>query len=161
MLYKYIMKNYLIFLLFSLSLLLSLPSLAEIEQGRWNFVKDPDYCYIGSAPNKIDIPEGKQRGDTYILVYRINKSKNAIIQIVAGYPFDNKQDVIAKIDNAQFNFYSEDDTAWTNDDDMVIFAMKKGNKLTVKGVSSRGTKTTDIYTLKGFTAAFNQLQNDC
>ena len=38
---------------------------------------------------------------------------------------------------------------------------KKGNKLTVKGVSSRGTKTTDIYTLKGFTAAFNQLQNDC
>ena len=92
-----------------------------------------------------------------------NSSDRASTQVPseAGYPFNNKQEVIAKIDNAQFNFYSEDDTAWTNDDDMVIFAMKKGNKLTVKGVSSRGTKTTDIYTLKGFTAAFNQLQNDC
>ena len=155
------MKNYLTFLLFSLSLLLSLSSVAKIEQGKWNFVKDPDYCYIGSSPEKTDIPEGKQRGDTYILVYRINKSKNSIVQIVAGYPFKDNKEVIVKIDNTQFNFYSEDDTAWTNDDDKVIFAMKKGMKLTVKGESSRGTKTADIYTLKGVTVVYNQLQNDC
>ena len=49
----------------------------------------------------------------------------------------------------------------SNDDDKVIFAMKKGIKLTVKGESSRGTKTADIYSLNGFTNAFNQLQNDC
>ena len=152
------MKNYLFFLLFCLS---SPASLAEIEQGKWSFVKNPEYCYIGSSPEKIDIPKGKQRGDTYILVYRINKSKNAIVQIVAGYPFKDNEEVIAKIDNTEFNFYSEDDTAWTNDDDKVIFAMKKGIKLTVKGESSRGTKTTDVYTLKGFTVAYNQLQNDC
>ena len=48
-----------------------------------------------------------------------------------------------------------------NKDKEVIFAMKKGIKLTVKGESSRGTKTTDIYTLKGFTVAYNQLFNDC
>ena len=155
------MKNYIIFLLFFLSLLLTLPSVAEIEQGSWNFVKDPDYCYIGSSPENADVPEGKQRGDTYILVYRINKSENSIVQIVVGYPFKNNKEVIVIIDNTQFNFYSEDDTAWTNDDDKVIFAMKKGIKLTVKGISSRGTITTDIYTLKGFTAAFNRLQNDC
>jgi hypothetical protein len=152
------MKNYLIFLFILFS---SLPSLAQIAQGKWNFVKDPDYCYIGSSPEKTDIPEGKQRGDTYILVYRINKSENSIVQIVVGYPFKNNKEVIVIIDNSQFNFYSEDDTAWTNDDDKVIFAMKKGIKLTVKGESSRGTKTTDVYTLKGFTIAYNQLQNDC
>ena len=87
--------------------------------------------------------------------------KNAIIQIVAGYPFKDNLEVIAIIDNTQFNFYSEDDTAWTNDDNEVIFAMKKGIKLTVKGESSRGTKIKDIYTLKGFTLAYNQLFNDC
>ena len=48
-----------------------------------------------------------------------------------------------------------------NDDDKIIFAMKKGIKLTVKGESSLGTKTTDTYTLKGFTAGYNQLFNDC
>ena len=161
MLYKYIMKNYLFFAFFSLSFIVSSPSWAEIEQGKWNFVKDPDYCYIGSSPEKIDIPKGKQRGDTYILVYQINNSKNAIVQVVAGYPFKNNKDVIVVIDNISFSFYSEDDTAWTNDDKKVIFAMKKGIKLSVKGESSRGTKTIDIYTLKGFTAAFNKLQNDC
>ena len=152
------MKNYLIFLFL---FCISLPTLAEIEQGKWNFVKDPDYCYIGSSPENTDVPEGKQRGDTYILVYRINKSNNSIVQIVAGYPFKDNKEVIVKIDNSQFNFYSEDDTAWTNDDDKVIFAMKKGMKLIVNGESSRGTKTVDIYTLKGFTVAYNQLQNDC
>ena len=152
------MKNYLVFLFI---FFISLSSLAQIEQGKWSFVKDLDYCYIGSSPEKTDIPEGKQRGNTYILVYRINKSKNSIVQIVAGYPFKESKEVIVIIDNTQFNFYSEDDTAWTSDDDKVIFAMKKGIQLTVKGVSSRGTKTTDIYTLKGFTVAYNKLQNDC
>ena len=155
------MKNCLILLVFCLTFLISLSSNAEIEQGKWSFVKDSDYCYIGSSPVKIDIPKGKQRGDTYILVYRINKSKNAIVQIVAGYPFKNKQDVLTKIDNVEFVFYSEDDTAWTNYDDQVIYAMKKGMKLLVTGESTRGTKTIDTYTLKGFTAAFNKLMNDC
>ena len=75
----------------------------------------------------------------------------------------NKKDqkVEVYIDDTSFKFYSEDDTAWTNDDAKVIYAMKKGLKLIVKGQSSRGTKTIDTYTLKGFTAAFNTLSNDC
>ena len=153
------MKNYLISIFFCS--IISFASSAEIVKGKWNFVKESDYCYIGSKPEKSDIPKGKQRGDTYILVYRINKSKNAIIQVVAGYPFNNNQDTIVIIDNTQFIFYSEDDTAWTKDDDKVIFAMKKGLKLSINGESSRGTKTIDVYTLKGFTVAFKQLMNDC
>ena len=155
------MRNYLIFIIFYLSIIISFPSFALIEEGTWNFVKDPDYCYIGSAPEKMDIPEGKKRGDTYILVYRINKNKNPIVQLVAGYPFKKNEEVIVKIDSSTFKFYSEDDTAWTNDDDKVIFAMKKGMKLIIKGESSRGTQTTDTYTLKGFTSAYNKLTKDC
>ena len=85
------MRNYLIFIIFYLSIIISFPSFALIEEGTWNFVKDPDYCYIGSAPEKMDIPEGKKRGDTYILVYRINKNKNPIVQLVAGYPFKKNE----------------------------------------------------------------------
>ena len=39
--------------------------------------------------------------------------------------------------------------------------MKKGLELTLTGESTRGTTTNDIYTLKGFTKAVNQLNNDC
>ncbi|MDC0056745.1 invasion associated locus B family protein [Alphaproteobacteria bacterium] len=155
------MKNYLTFLIFIIILAFASLSLANVEKGKWNFVKETEYCFIGSAPIETDIPEGKQRGITYILVYRINKSKDAIVQIAAGYPYKKEQNVSVTIDNSQFDFYSDDDAAWFNDDNKVIYAMKKGIKLTVKGESSRGTKTTDIYTLKGFTAAYNQLFNDC
>ena len=155
------MKNYLTFFIFILILTFATSSYANVEMGKWNFIKEVDYCFIGSAPVETDLPESKQRGNTYILVYRINKSKDAIVQIAAGYPYKKDQNVDVTIDNVKFDFYSDDDTAWSNDDNKVIFAMKKGIKLTVKGESSRGTKTTDIYTLKGFTAAYNQLFNDC
>ena len=155
------MKNYLTFFIFILILTFATSSYANVEMGKWNFIKEVDYCFIGSAPVETDLPESKQRGITYILVYRINKSKDTIVQIAAGYPYKKDQNVDVTIDNVQFDFYSDDDTAWSNDDNKVIFAMKKGIKLTVKGESSRGTKTTDIYTLKGFTAAYNQLFNDC
>ena len=155
------MKNYLTFFIFILILTFATSSYANIEMGKWNFTKEVDYCFIGSEPVETDLPESKQRGVTYILVYRINKSKDAIVQIAAGYPYKKDQNVDVTIDNVQFDFYSDDDTAWSNDDNKVIFAMKKGIKLTVNGESSRGTKTTDIYTLKGFTAAYNQLFNDC
>ena len=155
------MKNYLTFFIFILILTFATSSYANVEMGKWNFIKEVDYCFIGSAPIETDLPESKQRGNTYILVYRINKSKDAIVQIAAGYPYKKDKNVNVTIDNVQFDFYSDDDTAWSNDDNKVIFAMKKGIKLTVNGESSRGTKTTDIYTLKGFTAAYNQLFNDC
>jgi len=155
------MKNYLTFFIFILILTFATSSYANVEMGKWNFIKEVDYCFIGSAPVETDLPESKQRGNTYILVYRINKSKDAIVQIAAGYPYKKDQNVDVTIDNVKFDFYSDDDTAWSNDDNKVIFAMKKGIKLTVNGESSRGTKTTDIYTLKGFTAAYNQLFNDC
>ena len=155
------MKNYLSFLIFILILAFFTSSYAGVEKGKWNFVKEIDYCYVGSAPTETDLPEGKQRGLTYILVYRINKSKDAIVQITAGYPYKKGQTVSVTIDNSQYDFFSDDDAAWTNDDSKVIFAMKKGIKLTVKGESSRSTKTKDIYTLKGFTTAYNQLFSNC
>ena len=133
----------------------------ELEIGKWNFVLENDYCYIGSLPTEKDIPEGKTRGDTYILVYRMNKSSDSIIQIDAGYPYDNDKPVEVIIDKNIYEFYSQEDSAWTEKDKKVIEAMKKGINLNVKGFSSRGTLTVDTYTLKGFTSAFNTLSKGC
>ena len=136
----------------------------SIEKGKWSFVKDEDWCYIGSSPIKSDLPETKKRGENYILVYKIIGSEENIIQIEAGYNYNLNKKINVKIDNTNFDFYSTEDsseTAWTNDDKKVIYAMKKGLELTLIGVSARGTITNDIYTLKGFTNAVNLLNNDC
>ena len=82
----------------------------------------------------------------------------------AGYKYNLDKNIVVKIDNTDFSFYSTEDsseTAWTDDDNKVIYAMKKGLKLVLSGESSRGTITNDTYTLKGFTSAVNKLNEDC
>jgi|TARA_B100001079_G_C16320845_1_gene474590 hypothetical protein len=155
------MKNFIQLFFFISFLFLFNNLLADIEKGNWNFVKENNYCYIGSLPVNSDIPEGKKRGDVYILVYRINNNPDTIIQINSGYPYKNEESVNVKIDKKNYEFYADEDSAWTNNDKEVVFAMKKGVKLTVSGISSRGTKTVDTYTLNGFTASYNKLTKDC
>ena len=124
------MKKNIIFYVIFISLFLTNIAKAEIEKGKWNFIKEKEYCYIGSLPIKTDIPEGKSRGDVYILVYRINRSKESIVQINAGYPYKEGNPVIITVDKSQYEFYSKEDSAWTENDNDVIYAMKKGNKKT-------------------------------
>ena len=136
----------------------------SLEKGKWSFVKDNDWCYIGSSPIKSDLPDTKKRGENYILVYKIIGSEENIIQIEAGYNYNLDKKINVKIDNTDYDFYSTEDsyeTAWTNDDKKVIYAMKKGLELTLTGESARGTTTNDVYTLKGFTNAVNQLNQNC
>ena len=156
------MKNFLIFFIF---LYTSFSNTAyALEKGKWIFVKDNEYCYIGSIPIKTDLSEEKKRGDTYILVYKMVGNKNSIIQVEAWYNYKLNKDIIVKIDNTNYKFYTTEDvsdSAWTDDDDKIIFAMKKGLELVITGESSRGTIINDAYTLKGFTSAFNQLTKDC
>ena len=156
------MKNFLIF--FNLIFFLISNTAYALEKGKWIFVKDDEYCYIGSIPIETDLPKEKKRGDTYILVYKMVGNQDSVIQVEAGYNYNLDKNIVIKIDSANYKFYTTEDvsdSAWTDDDAKVIFAMKKGLKLVITGESSRGTVTNDTYTLKGFTSAFNQLTKDC
>ena len=156
------MKNFLIFFNFIFNLFSN--TAYSFEKGKWTFVKDDEYCYIGSIPVNTDLSKEKKRGDTYILVYKMVGNQDPVIQVEAGYKYKLNQDIIIKIDSTNYKFYTTEDvsdSAWTDDDAKVIFAMKKGLKLVITGESSRGTVTNDTYTLKGFTSAFNQLTKDC
>ena len=139
-------------------------SLFALERGSWTLSKNDDWCYIGSLPIKSDLPDTKKRGENYILVYKIIGSDENIVQVEAGYQYDLDEDIVVTIDNTFFKFYSTEDsseTAWTNNDEKVVYAMKKGLVLVLSGQSSRGTITNDSYTLKGFTSAINKLNKDC
>ncbi len=155
-------KTLLTFTILIISLMSS--QLFALEKGKWTFIKQDDWCYIGSLPIKSDLPDSKKRGNNYILVYKIIGSEENIVQVEAGYNYNLDKKINVTIDNTSFEFYSTQDsseTAWTNDDNKVIYAMKKGLELLLSGESSRGTTTNDTYTLKGFTAAFNKLNSDC
>ena len=155
-------KALLTFIIISLACISN--NLFALEKGSWTLSKDDDWCYIGSLPIKSDLPETKKRGENYILIYKIIGNDENIVQVEAGYQYNLDKDIVVKIDNTSFKFYSTEDsseTAWTDNDEKVIYAMKKGLELVLSGQSSRGTITNDIYTLKGFTLAINKLNKDC
>mgnify|MGYP001296297439 FL=1 len=156
------MKN-LYLILFTIFVILPIKGYS-LEKGKWSFVKDDSWCYIGSLPLKSDLPDTKKRGENYILVYKLIGSDEKIIQIEAGYNYNLSADIVVKIDQAEYGFWTTEDssdTAWADNDTEVIYAMKMGLELILNGESSRGTITNDTYTLKGFTAALNKLNEDC
>ena len=53
------MKKYYLLSFLLISLLTTSKILADLVKGEWSFVKDKDYCYIGSLPIFLDIPEDK------------------------------------------------------------------------------------------------------
>ncbi len=154
-----------IFIMFLLVLYVAaIRSVGALEIGKWSFEKADEYCYIVSLATKTDLPSDKKRGNFYILVYKNIGDPDNVVQIEAGYNYKVPSDIIVNIDKGEYKFYTTEDlptAAWTEEDAKVIFAMKKGLELKIRGESSRGTITNDEYTLNGFTAAFNKLNKEC
>ena len=64
----------------------------------------------------------------------------------------------------KFKLEIKDNFAWLvsyDDEIRMIRAMKKSNKAKVIGISSRGNKTIDTYSLMGFTNAYNAARKNC
>lgn len=124
-----------------------------------------EVCSMVSAPIK---KEGKysRRGQVYAQI-SVNKKKKevGVVYFEAGYAFKEDSKVNLEIDTKHsFILFTVENGAWTEsstDDALLIKAMKLGNKMIVKGVSSRGTNTIDTYSLKGFIAAYKAMNKFC
>lgn len=121
-------------------------------------------CYISSEPIKKE-GKYKQRGNVYALAtHRPAENIAGQISIVAGYTHKADDVVEVAIGKTSFKLFTDQDIAWTfedKDDKAMVVAMKRGATMVVKGTSSRGTLTTDTYSLKGFTAAYNKISEAC
>jgi len=130
------------------------------EHGKWSFKK-----VNGTACSIFQIPVS-EKGDYSkrgtVLFYVFKDDSTEYVRIDAGYPYDPNKYVKVSIDGNNYQFFGENDSAWSmKDDRLIIDAMKAGKALTVIGYSQRGTETMDTYTLIGFTDAYNSMQKDC
>ena len=121
-------------------------------------------CYIGSTPKK-QRGKYKKRGETYVLVtHRPAEKTRGVISIKAGYSFKKGTDVQVNVGSQRFTLFTDKDHAWARDtagDHKLTAAMRSGSQMIVTGISGRGTKTTDTYSLSGFTAAYNTINKAC
>lgn len=122
-------------------------------------------CYMASTPKR---DEGKytKRGDMYVIItHRPAEKSFDVFNIVAGYDYKKNSKVSVKIGKETFtNFFTDGDKAWTlkeSDDKTLVKAMMRGERMIIEGTSSRGTKTKDTYSLKGFTRAYKAISAKC
>ena len=136
--------------------------------GDWETYRESEggkaVCYMGSQPKKAK-GKYKKRGDTYILVtHRPAEKSLNVISIKAGYTYQSGSEVDVVIGETTFKMFTDAGHAFAYDsktDGAIVKAMIRGARMIIKGTSSRGTQTTDTYSLKGFTAAYKAINKAC
>jgi hypothetical protein len=110
--------------------------------------------------------EGKysRRDPTFVHVtHRTATGTHDVVSVTAGYTYKPNSAVTVTIGNEKFTLFTKEGAAWADDatDSKLVDAMKRGNRMIVEGVSSRGTLTTDTYSLIGFGAAYAAITKAC
>lgn len=121
-------------------------------------------CYMAGQPSS-STPKNVRRGKIWLLVtHRPYRKVRDEVSIYIGYPFRKDSEVTVNIDGKSFKMFTDGETAWAPDakaDGALVAAMRAGNKMVIRGVSGRGTKTADTYSLKGFTKAHRAISRSC
>jgi len=121
-------------------------------------------CYMGSVPKKAR-GKYKKRGRTFLLITHRPKEKSTnVVSFRAGYTFKKGTQVNIDIGKNGFKLFTDGGWAFAPDsaaDNALVKAMIRGAAMVVKGTSTRGTKTTDTYSLTGFTAAYRAISKAC
>lgn len=123
-------------------------------------------CVVWGQPRKAE-GKYKKRGDIRVFIAHRSWTKPKRLHEIsfeAGYAFKKGSEATVTIDRKKYVLFTDGDTAWNRepkDDAAMASAMRGGKQLIIRGVSSRGTKTKDTYSLLGFTAAHNAINKAC
>jgi hypothetical protein len=121
-------------------------------------------CYMVSQPTKAQGNYTK-RGDIFALItHRPAENTKNVFSYITGYTYKNGSDVSVEANNQNFTLFTQNDMAWTPDqstDNRLADAIRKGSRMVVKGTSSRGTLTTDTFSLKGSSGDHDAISKAC
>lgn len=160
-------------LVFAVVCALALPALAATPKqlGRhkaWSswvlMAKRGKECFAHSVPRTSE-GEYTRRGAVSVAVtHRPGDRVVNELAFSAGYNYRTKSEAILRIDGRSFRLFVDGDTAYARDagtDATIVDAMIKGSRMVVEGVSGRGTKTVDTYSLAGFSSAYRAITKSC
>ena len=126
--------------------------------------KNAKACFLVGRPIKSE-PENLKRGDVYVYVTHRPADKTFnVVSFAAGYPYKEGSDAELAVDTRKFALFTTKESAWSRDaatDKAVVDAMAKAKQAVLKGTSTRGTNTTDTYSLDGFAAMLAQIDKAC
>ncbi|TMJ17870.1 MAG: Invasion associated locus B family protein [Alphaproteobacteria bacterium] len=108
-----------------------------------NRPRDPAYAFVSTRPAE--------------------KVSNEV-SVMIGYTLKPGSESTLEVGGASFSMYTQGDGLWIKnaaEEDRMVEAMRKSADATVKGVSAKGTETTDTFSLKGLSQALDKIAQDC
>ncbi|MGM4920715.1 invasion associated locus B family protein [Tardiphaga sp. 813_E8_N1_3] len=108
-----------------------------------NRPRDPAYAFISTRPAEKVTNE---------------------VSIMIGYQLKPGSESTLEVGGARYAMYTQGDGLWIKnaaEEERMVEALRKAADVTVKGVSAKGTETTDTFSLKGLAQALDRLAQDC
>jgi len=108
-----------------------------------NRPRDPAYAFVSTRPAEKVVNE---------------------VSVMIGYTLKPGSESSLEVGGASYAMYTQGDGLWIKnaaEEERMVDAMRKSADATVKGMSAKGTETTDVFSLKGLTQALDRLAQDC
>jgi len=123
-------------------------------------------CFALAKPTASETnPTNRPRNPVYMFISTrpADKVTNEI-SLVVGYPFKPGTEATAQVGGSNFALYTQQDGAWiknATEEAKMVDAMRGGDNAVIKGVSAKGTQSTDTFSLKGVAQALDRTAQEC
>ena len=123
-------------------------------------------CFAIAKPTSSQtIPPDRPRNPIYMFISsRPAEKVSNEVSIIIGYPFKPGTEASAAVGSTTYALYTQQDGAWIKnapDEAQMVDAMRAGQSAVVKGVSAKGTQSTDTFSLKGLAQALDRVGQEC
>lgn len=126
--------------------------------------KNANICYISSMATKSEGDYSKRGDVLFVVTHRPLEKEFGVVNFRTGYNFKKNTVATITINKKQFSLFTHGSDGWAKDSDTdkaITKAMIRGSQMIIVGTSTRGTKTTDTFSLSGFTSAFKAASKAC
>lgn len=123
-------------------------------------------CFAIAKPTSSEtVPPNRPRNPIFMFIStRPAEKVTNEVSIVIGYPFKPGADATIAVGSTSFPLYTQQDGAWIKnaaDEANMVNAMRSSQTAVIKGVSSKGTQSSDTFGLKGLSQALDRVAQEC
>jgi hypothetical protein len=108
-----------------------------------NRPRDPAYAFVSTRPSEKVFNE---------------------VSVMIGYALKPGSESTIEVGGASYAMYTQGDGLWIKnaaEEERMVEAMRRAADAVVRGVSAKGTETTDTFSLKGLSQALDRIAQDC
>jgi len=116
-------------------------------------------CYAFTRAEKSS-PPVSGRGEVVLTVTERGASRD-VVAISAGFAFSRYASVSVGTDQASFQFYTAQRSAFARDGHAAVVAFQKGRQVIARSPGPKSQPVADVFSLRGFSAAYAAIRRAC